>query len=305
MSILFAFPGYEEIANRIALQLNLTQGKLNVRRFPDDESFVQIKSDIQNQQVIIVCGLEQPDQKAMALLFFSKTAREMGAKSIGLVTPYLGYMRQDKRFNAGEAVTSNIFAEFISSHYDWLITIDPHLHRHKSLSEIYNIPTTALHAADIISNWIKNNIANPVLIGPDEESEQWVADVATKASVPFTVLQKIRHSDTAVEVSVPDIAKYKHHTLVLIDDIISTGMTMLETIKHLLNAGMEAPICIGVHAIFANQAYDKLLQSGARQVITCNTIAHTSNTIDISKLLSDEITYMLDIIHKRSVLTST
>ena len=294
MSLIFAFPGYEKLAKSISSQLNITIGDINVRHFPDDESFVQIKTDIKDKKIIVICGLEHPDHKSMALLFFSKTAREMGAQSIGLVTPYLGYMRQDKRFQQGEAITSNIYAEFLSCNFDWLITIDPHLHRHKTLSEIYTIPATTLHAANTISAWIKDNIENPVLIGPDEESEQWVSDVAKRASVPFTVLKKIRHGDANVEVSVPEIDKYQHHTPVLVDDIISTGMTMIETIKHLHKAGMSPPICIGVHAVFAQGAYEKLMHSGAKKIATCNTIIHESNDIDICALLTDEITNMLN-----------
>ena len=95
-------------------------------------------------------------------MFFANLAREFGAKKVGLIAPYLGYMRQDKRFHQGEAITSNIFAEFLSKQVDWLITIDPHLHRHKSLSEIYSIPAQALHAIALIANWVKANVKNPL-----------------------------------------------------------------------------------------------------------------------------------------------
>ena len=124
-----------------------------------------------------------------------------------------------------------------------------------------------------------------MLIGPDEESEQWVADVAKKADANFTVLKKIRHGDNDVEVSVPHIEKFKTYTPILVDDIISTGRTMIETIHHLKTAGMQAPICIGVHAVFAENAYQNLQNAGAAKIITCNTIPHPTNKIDISDLL--------------------
>jgi ribose-phosphate pyrophosphokinase len=166
-----------------------------------------------------------------------------------------------------------------------LITIDPHLHRIKSLSEIYNIPTKVTHAASHISAWIKNNIVTPLLIGPDLESEQWVSEVAKNANAPYIILTKIRHGDRNVEVSVPHFDTYKDHTPVLVDDIISTGRTMIETIGHLKTAGMQPPICIGVHAIFAGNAFQEIKDSGAKKIITCNTIPHQSNHIDISDLL--------------------
>lgn len=289
MTIVFSFPGYEELTGKINKQLGFEQGDVTVRNFPDGESFVQINTDIKGKDIILVCGLDNPNQKSMALMFFANAAKEMEARRIGLVAPYLGYMRQDKKFHAGEAVTSDIFAKFLSKQVDWLVTIDPHLHRHKSLEEIYSIPSKVLHAADTISAWIKDNVKNPLLIGPDEESEQWVADVASKADAPFTVLKKIRHGDKDVEVSVPDVEKYKNHTPVLVDDIISTARTMIETVDHLDDASMKLPICIGVHAVFAGDAYAELEKAGVEKIVTCNTITHDSNEIDISNILAEAI----------------
>ncbi len=289
MTLLFTFPGYEELAKNLAGKLKCTQGDVTIRHFPDGESFVKLNTDVKNHEVILLCGLDHPDKKAMALLFFTKVAKELGAKSVGLVAPYLGYMRQDKRFHGGEAITSTIFAAFLSQHIDWLITIDPHLHRHKTLDEIYKIPAKALHAAHSIATWVNKNIDHPVLIGPDEESEQWVSDVAQQANAPFIVLKKIRHGDQDVEVSVPDVELYKDHTPVLIDDIISTARTMIETITHLKKSGMKPPICIGVHAVFAKGAYEALLESGVESVVTCNTIPHASNAIDTSDIIAQVI----------------
>jgi len=198
-------------------------------------------------------------------------------------------MRQDKQFKSGEAVTSEYFADILSSIVDKLITIDPHLHRRKSLKEIYSISCVALHAAVLISKWIKDNIPNALLIGPDCESEQWVSEVAKAANAPFIVLNKIRHGDKNVEVSVPDTKKYKSYTPVLVDDIISTARTMIETIGHLKKSGMQPPICIGVHAVFAGNSYNNLKESGIDNVITCNTIIHKSNNIDISEMIITEL----------------
>lgn len=287
MSLLFYFPGYESIARSLKEKLDdCTLGEATIRHFPDGESFVQLHTDVKDKDIILVCGLDQPDSKAMALLFFTKVAKELGAKRVGLVAPYLGYMRQDKRFHEGEAITSNIFAAFLSEHIDWLVTIDPHLHRHKTLEEIYTIHSKVLHAADTLSAWVKEVVSKPLLIGPDEESEQWVSDVAQKANAPFIVLTKTRHGDRDVEVSVPNLEVYKDHTPILVDDIISTARTMIETVTHLKKAGAKAPICIGVHGVFAKGAYENLFKSGIEKVVTCNTIVHRSNAIDIAPLLA-------------------
>lgn len=278
-------PGNEELTDALIRKENAEKGKVELRRFPDGETYVRILSSVSNKKVFLVCTLREPDPKFLVLYFLSKTAKELGAKSVCLVAPYLSYMRQDKVFNPGEGVTSAYFAHLISGFTDSLVTVDPHLHRRKSLSEIYTIPTKVAHAANHISAWIKNNIVTPLLIGPDGESEQWVSEVAKNANAPYVILTKIRHGDRDVEVSVPHFDTYKDHIPVLVDDIISTGRTMIETIGHLKTAGMKPPICIGVHAVFAANAFQEIKDAGAKGIITCNTIPHESNRIDISDLL--------------------
>ena len=287
-TIYFALPGNEELTNTLAKKEQAEIGKAELRYFPDKETYVRVLSDVKQKHVVLVCTLHQPDDKLLPLYFLSQTVKTLGARSVNLIAPYLAYMRQDKVFNEGEGVTSTYFAKLLSGFADSMITIDPHLHRRSSLAEIYSIPTKVAHAADHISAWIINNIDKPVLIGPDAESEQWVADVANKAGAHFTVLKKIRHGDNDVEVSVPQVDEYKTYTPVLVDDIISTGRTMIETINHLKKAGMKAPVCIGVHAVFAGNAYYDIQQAGAASIITCNTIPHLSNQIDISDLLKIE-----------------
>jgi len=285
-TILLALPENEKIAQRLSDTTGTYLGKSEIRHFPDGETYIRIDSDVKDKKVVLVCTLDRPDKKLLPIYYLSKTARDMGCKSICLVAPYLAYMRQDKIFKSGEAVTSEYFAQLLSSFIDYLITIDPHLHRRSSLAVIYSIPTQVSHASFCISRWIKKNIENPVLVGPDQESKQWVSKVAADAEAPFIVLKKLRLGDQKVEISKPDIEKYSDHNPVLIDDIISTGKTMIETIKQLKKTGMQPPLCIGIHAIFADYTYENLLSAGAKRVITSNTIDHISNAIDVTELLT-------------------
>ncbi len=287
--LLFPLAGNEQLADSLSKLKGIEKGSITFRHFPDGESYIKINSNVAGKHAIIICTLNDPDTKILQLYFIAKTLKELGALKVTLIAPYLAYMRQDMRFTEGEVVSSVYFSKLISSCCDNIITIDPHLHRYKSLNEIYTIPAVALHAAPVIARWIHENIERPVLAGPDVESMQWVQEVAHYAQAPFFVLQKKRKSDTDVEISVPHIAKYSAHTPVLIDDIISTGSTMVATILHLKNAGMQPPVCIGVHGLFANDAYDKLLHAGAGRIITCNTVAHASNAIEISGLISTVI----------------
>ncbi len=289
-NIIFYFPQDEKLAKKIAKKLNIDLGDAVFRRFPDEETYVQVNTNVENKNVILICGLKHPDIKLLPIIFFAETVRALKAKSVGLVAPYLAYLRQDTQFKPGEAVNSKIFGALLSRYIDWLITVDSHLHRHASLSEVYSIPAYNLHAADLIAAWIENNVDQPVLIGPDEESKQWVTKVAKYADIPYILLQKIRHGDREVEISVPEVAKYKNCTPVLVDDIISTARTMIETVRHLNNSGMKPTVCIGVHAIFVNSSYQDLLKEKIEQVITCNTIQHPTNKVDVSELIAEQIT---------------
>ncbi|RPG33598.1 ribose-phosphate pyrophosphokinase [Flagellimonas olearia] len=288
-TILFSLPGNQELTELLAEKMKAEIGECTIRKFPDGESYTRILSDVKGKCVVMVCTLHEPDEKLLPLYFLSHTAKSLGAMCTCLVAPYLAYMRQDKVFNEGEGVTSGFFGKLISGFADSITTIDPHLHRISSLGEVYDIPNRVIHAADEISKYIKANIHNPVLIGPDSESEQWVSDVAKKAGVPFTVLQKVRHGDRDVEVSVPDVDKYKEATPVLVDDIISTARTMIETTEHLKSAGMKPAICIGIHAVFSGNAYQDLWDAYVEDIISCNTIPHQSNKIDLSDVIAKEV----------------
>ena len=287
--IVFALPGNEVLTKSIAKTVQADLGEVTIRHFPDGETYVRVLSEVKNRKVIMVCTLSNPDEKLLPLYFLSNTLKSLGAECICLVAPYLAYMRQDAVFNDGEGVTSEYFASLISGFADKLITIDPHLHRRHSMSEIYSIPCKVIHVSTLISAYISDHITNPLLIGPDSESEQWVSEVAKNANAPFIILEKTRLGDRDVKVTVPLVEKYKNHIPVLVDDIISTARTMIETVGHLKNAGLKAPICIGVHAVFAGNAFEELKKSGVDKVVTCNTIPHSSNEIDITELIASNV----------------
>ncbi len=287
--LVFALPENETIAASLASRIGADRGAAEIRRFPDGESYVRLDTPVAGHEVALVCTLDRPDVKLLPLLFLARLCKDLGAARVGLVAPYLAYMRQDRRFRPGEAITSTYFAEMLSRSVDWMVTIDPHLHRRSSLKEIYPIPARALSAAPLVSRWIRERIREPLLIGPDAESAQWVAAVAAGAGAPYVVLEKERHGDRDVSVSVPQIDRWRHHTPVLVDDIISTGRTMTETARHLLAAGMTAPICVAIHAVFAEKAYTEMLAAGIAEVVTCNTIPHETNRIDVAELLAPAI----------------
>ena len=289
--IFFNLESDPDLAARLVKQLEAQSGQLEQRRFPDGESYMRIHTDVANQDCIVFCNLDHPDEKLTRLLFLADTLRDMNAARILLVTPYLAHMRHDKRFNEGECLSSRPFARLISNAFDYLITIDPHLHRYNTLDEVYSIGSEVVKAAPASAQWIAENISKPLLIGPDSESEQWVSHVAELAKAPFQVLEKTRHGDFDVEVSLPDVEQWRDHTPVLVDDIISSGRTMLETLKHLESAGLQRPTAIGVHALFNAEAWQALADKA--DLVTCECVPHPTNAIRINDLLAAAITRFL------------
>jgi len=287
----FNVNGHDGIVS--ALQsLPATRGECVVRHFPDGESYVRVLSDVVGQHAVIICGLEYPDEKCLPLLFLSRALRERGAVSVGLVAPYLSYMRQDKRFHEGEALTSKHFARLLSDHLDWLVTIDPHLHRYHAMHEVYTIPAQALHAAPLLAGWC-HTLGDAFLVGPDAESEQWVKALAEPAGLPYVIASKQRHGDRDVVISLPDTTHLAGKTPVLIDDVISSGMTMRVTLGVLRERGFSGMRVACVHALLAEGAEQGLRDAGAAELVSVNTIVHASNHIDAGELVAQAVKQQL------------
>lgn len=295
--VVLPFPAQRPLADDIAGLLDSGRGsrvgRLDWRRFPDGESLVSVDEDLHNADVAIVASLRDPDAMALALRFAAATAREFGARSVGLIAPYLAYMRQDKRFHPGEAVSAPLFAKYLEESFDWLVTVDPHLHRNPTLDRLFTIPAQRVAAAPAVAEWIRRHVSDAVLIGPDGESGQWVADIAERAGVPYQVLSKERSGDREVKVTLPDANAIQGRTPVIVDDIVSSGHTLIETLMHLARLGLRPAICVAIHAVFAEGAYEKLLAAGAQQVVSTDTIPHASNAISMAPLLAEAAAELL------------
>ncbi len=287
MPVLIAVPGSEDHARRLGTRLGYPVLVPEFRQFPDGELYLRIDPDAGLADDVVIVGNLHGDN-FLRVAFLAGTARDLGATRVGLVAPYLAYMRQDSRFKPGEGVTAKYFARLVSSTVDWLVTVDPHLHRFHSLEGIYSIPTTIARAAPAIARWIASEVQDPVLVGPDAESVQWVSAVAERCGAPFVILEKTRRGDRDVSITSPH-GSWNGHTPVVIDDIVSTGRTMIEATRQLRAAGSAAPMCVAIHAVFADALAEDLAGAGARGIVTCNTILHTTNKICVADSLAEAV----------------
>lgn len=281
--VLLSFPDDRVLAAAVADRVGARVGRLEWRHFPDGESLIAVDEDVAGVDVVLFASLNDPDRKALPLRFAARTARELGARTVGLVAPYLAYMRQDARFHAGEAISANAFATFLDESVDWLVTVDPHLHRIAALDNVFRIPATAVSAAPRLAYWIRSEVTRPILIGPDSESAQWVADVAREARAPYEVLRKIRRGDRDVEVSVPDVERLRGYTPVLVDDIVSSGRTLVAALEHLGGQGLPPAVCVVIHPLFAGDAWECLQRAGAGRIVSTDSVAHPSNAISLAE----------------------
>src|SRR3989344_1485101 len=279
----------DQLARSLAKKLKAAYSKIIINHFPDGDIYLRYNCKVKDKTVVLINSFQpEPNGALYAAVFAAETAQDLGAKKVILVAPYLGFMRQDKRFKDGEAVSSRIMAKLLDSCIDKIITFDAHLHRYKSLTDLFEIPAVNLTANSLIADYIKKKVSQPLLMGPDWESSQWARRIAGQIGAESAVLEKTRHSYRKVTVKLREKITFKNKNVVIVDDIISTGSTMVEAAKTATRLGAKSVMAIAVHGVFAEGAYKKL-KKAASKIVTTNTIRHNSNKIDITALLVNEL----------------
>ena len=266
--------------------------RVKVGAFPDRDMLMRYLGDVRRQEVILVQSFQPNPQKSLSLIQFAALgAKQLGAKSVTLVAPYLAYMRQDKMFNPGEVISARVMAKVLGVCVDKLITVDPHLHRVRRMKDLFgSMDARAISANPLIGEYVKKKFRNVVVVGPDWGSFQWAREVASICGSECTVFEKTRYSSRNVKVKMMKQVDMKGKNVVIVDDIISTGHTVIEAAKKSWSLGAKTVRCIGVHGLFAENAISKLKRSGKlTEVISCNTIVHPSNKIDVSGIIVKEL----------------
>ncbi len=285
MTQVVSLPDYTEPAQRLAQTLACDYQPIRVHRFPDGES--QVTVPVKPAAHVIICqSLDRPNNKLIELLLAIQTLRQAGVTRISLIAPYLCYMRQDKAFHPGEAISQQIVGRFLADLIDDLITVDAHLHRISSLQQA--IPLTRainLSAAAALGEFLKQQHNDPFLLGPDNESEQWVQQVAQVGDFDCAVASKQRHSDVEVTITLPPISVH-NRVVVIVDDVVSSGHTLAEAAQQLQSAGAAQVCCLVTHALFADGAFALLQQAGIRTIWSSDSIPHETNVIELADMLA-------------------
>jgi len=285
-TIVFAGTDSTGIAKRLARRIKAEYSELLVSSFPDGELRIRYPVDVSGVHVIIVNGMmPHPNRNLLESVFAIQTAKQLGAEKVTFVAPYLAYMRQDKMFHPGECVSARVMAKLLDC-ADRVIAVDPHLHRIHRLQDIFRTKAKSVSSDPVLAEYIRKNHPKAIIIGPDIESSQWAKTIADSIGQESMILMKKRYSSTKVRIIVHgDPAKFRGRDAVIVDDIISTGHTMIEPIRQLKKFGAKKITCIGVHGVFVENALQKLKKLGA-QVITTNTIENKTSKIDVSPAIA-------------------
>ncbi len=286
--MILGFPGYEEQARCLAVEADLPFAMVSIHRFPDGESRITLPPRLPSH-VILCRSLHSPDRKLVELILAAGGARDMGADTVSLVAPYLCYMRQDKAFAPGEVVSQAVMAQCLSSWFDNLLTVDAHLHRTHSLDEVFTTRTAINISANVaMAAFISREVDEALLIGPDLESEQWVSSIADHAGLSFCIAAKKRHGDHEVRISLPD-GDYRNRHIVRVDDVASTGNTLLETARSLAPHSPASISVLVTHALFVGDALSGLRQAGIDDIWSCDSIPHETNHISLAGVLAGNL----------------
>lgn len=286
--IVTSLPDYTEPALRLAKELGYDYQPIRVHRFPDGECRVSVPT--QPATHIIICqSLDYPNEKLVTLLLAIQTFRAAGVKHVSLVTPYLCYMRQDKAFHPGEAISQQIIGHFLADLVDDLITVDAHLHRVDMLQQAVPLKNAVnLSAAPALGEFLLQQNLQPFLLGPDSESQQWARQIAEVGGFDWAVANKQRSSDVDVRITLPNI-DIQNRVVVLIDDVISSGHTLAQATGELQKAGASKICCLVTHALFADGALDLLHQVGITDIWSSDSVSHPSNVIHLADMLASEL----------------
>ncbi len=290
--IVFPMQASLSLGAAVAKKASAKPGKLKTERFSDGEIHLQFLNDVRGEDVVLVQTLHpNPNDALIQLVFAARTAKDLGARKVIGAVPYMAYLRQDKMFHPGECVSNKIAAQLLNLSLDKIITVDPHLHRVKDLAELFHIERKKLSANAAIAEYIKKKFSakTAVIAGPDIESSQWAKTIADSIGFESTIFTKKRFSSHHVKVSVTKELAWKGKEVIIIDDIISAGHTMVEAITEIKKRKPKEVHCICVHGIFAQNAYEKIKKAGAKTIVSCNTISHPSNKIDLSALIAKEL----------------
>jgi ribose-phosphate pyrophosphokinase len=277
-------------ATRLGAALGVPVHTIAQHRFPDDELAVTIGPAATT--TILYIPLDQPNEKLLTILFAAEALRRGGCTRLVLLAPYLCYMRQDAAFRPGEAISQIAVGRLLAGLVDRVITVDPHLHRTAGLGEMFpGIEAEALSAMPAIADALRGNALDPstVLVGPDAESRQWVDALAELIGTDRAVGRKSRCGDRSVAIAFDETSRIAGRPVLLVDDIVSSGGTLIACVQALRAAGASSVDVVVTHALFPPEMLRDFAHAGIRTIRSTHTVPHPTNAIRLDELFVEAL----------------
>lgn len=301
--VLQALPSGTGAAARLAARLGIACDEIALHRFPDGELRVTVAPTAET--TILYAPLDQPNDKLIALLFAAEALRRGGAKRLVLVAPYLCYMRQDSAFHPGEAIGQRAMGRLLATLVDRVVTVDAHLHRTPDIGCVFpGIEAENLSAMPAIADALAAGGIDPatVVIGPDAESEPWVNDLAGRLRLQHTVARKRRHGDRSVDIDFADPTLLSGRPALMVDDIVSSGTTLMVAARALRAMGATAVDAVVTHALFPAAMVTAFTDAGIRSIRSTDSVPHPTNAIALDAILAAALQSELRTIQPRETM---
>ncbi|MGZ6049839.1 MAG: ribose-phosphate diphosphokinase [Phenylobacterium sp.] len=283
----FAFEDDFAPARRLADMLGVAVHPVHLHVFPDGESLPTVAPG--HETALLYRSLAHPDGTLMPLLLAADALRRAGARRLVLVAPYLPYLRQDAVFAPGQPLSRDVLGRLLGAAFDRIVTVEPHLHRTQDLTAVFGgTPVTALSVAELFAHAIGHD-GLPLIVGPDAESQAWTAAVAGRLGADWLVFEKTRRGDRDVTLRLPRRASVAGRQVALVDDICSSGGTLLQAVRAVHLAGARTIEAFVAHALFSRETANLLRKAGAASVVSTDSCAHPTNRIQLAGLLADAL----------------
>jgi len=272
-----------DLAKELAMLLECKCILASSTRFPDGECYTRIEGESLNDDVVIVQNT-YPDPSIIEMLLIQDAAKRMGAKSITLVIPYFGYARQDRIFKPGEPLSAKVMAKHLGLVCDKVITID--IHKESVLSN-FKCPAKDLKASGAIAEYFTDKGID-IVLAPDAGAAERAKDVGTRMGLPYDHLEKIRLSGTEVKIA-PAKTDCMNKNILIVDDIIATGGTILAATVQLKQAGAKSVSVACTHGVFTGDAIQRLTGGNIDALLCCNTLESKVSNISVASTVAEEL----------------
>lgn len=278
----------EDLGRKLARKIKANLVKSEVRVFPDGESKITLKGNISKRKSIVVQSIYPPvDTNLIQALSLISKAKENSSEVI-VVVPYMGYARQDREFLPGEIVTMKVMAKlFKGAGASKLIAVDIHSLIGLKYFTIKSKNVSAV--SDLASYFKKMSLKDPLVVSPDQGGKERAKKFAKEMGIEFIALQKKRDRKTGkVQIKTKE-ADVIGRDLILVDDMISTGGSIVNATKFLKKEKCNRVFVACTHALLMNNAEKKIKKSGVTKIISANTIPGNTSIVDVSNAIAKAI----------------